>query len=178
MGARIGTAAPDRAWRAGSRAASWIVGVAGIIVAIFLAMYLKSLRGGALDSVAVLPFTNASHDPDMEYLSDGVTESLINSLSQLPGLTVMPRNSMFHYKGREMDALEVGRRLRVRAVLTGRVMERAEGLSIGAELVDVRDNSHLWGGQYNRKPSEILSVQDEIVREISENLRVKLTAEE
>jgi TolB-like protein/Flp pilus assembly protein TadD len=157
------------------RTAFWAVGAGGIVVAVFVAMYLRSLGSGAVDSIAVLPFVNASHNPEMEYLGDGITENLINSLSQLPGLTVMSRSSVFHYKGRDMDAQAIGRGLKVRAVLTGRVIERSDSLSISAELVDVRNYSHLWGGQYNRKTTEILSVQEEIARQISDNLRVKLT---
>ena len=135
-------------------------------------------RGTAIESLAVLPFVNASGDPDAEYLSDGITESLINSLSQLPHLKVMSRNSVYRYKGRESDAQAMGRDLKVQAVLTGRVVQRGDGLFISAELVDVRDNSHLWGDQYNRRLSEILAMQEEIAREISEKLRLRLTGEE
>jgi len=135
-------------------------------------------RGTAIESLAVLPFANASGDPDADYLSDGITESLINSLSQLPHLKVMSRNSVFRYTGREADAQAMGRDLKVQAVLTGRIVQRGDGLSISAELVDVRDNSHLWGDQYNRKLSEILTTQEEIAKEISEKLRLKLTGEE
>jgi len=166
-------------WRHPSRvrALSWSAGCLGVaIVALFAWLWVP--RGGSIDSIAVLPFVNASQDPGMDYLSDGITESLINSLSQLPHLTVMSRNSVFHFKGRETDAQEAGRDLKVRAVLTGRVMQREDNLSISAELVDVRDNSHLWGGQYNRRSSELLSVQEEIARQISDNLRLKLTGED
>jgi TolB-like protein/Tfp pilus assembly protein PilF len=135
-------------------------------------------RGTAIESLAVLPFVNASGDPDAEYLSDGITESLINSLSHLPHPKVMSRNSVFRYKGREADAQAMGRDLKVQAVLTGRVVQRGDGLSISAELVDVWDNSHLWGEQYNRRLSEILTTQEEIAKEISERLRLKLTGEE
>ena len=169
-------AAPPRV--AGVRSAWWVAGLAGITAALAAAVMLWPARGGAIDSIAVLPFANASQDPDMEYLGDGISESLIMSLSQLPGLKVMSRNSVFHFKGRAADAREVGRSLDVRAVLTGRVTQRGGNLSISAELVDARDNSHLWGGQYNRSSSEILSVQEEIARQISDNLRLKLTGED
>jgi len=173
-----GAAAQEPLRRTGRRAMPWIVGAAGVVAAIVLAVWMASPRGSAIDSIAVLPFANASQDPEMEYLSDGITESLINSLSQLPALRVMSRNSVFHYKRRETDAREVGRQLNVRAVLTGRVMERGDTLSISAELVDVRDNSHLWGGQYSGRTQELLLVQEKIARQISDNLRGRLTGEE
>src|SRR6185295_14257746 len=128
----IGGTAPGAPPR--SRALAWGAGAAALIAAIVAAAFLWSARAGAIDSIAVLPFVNASQDPAMEYLGDGIAESLINSLSQLPNLTVMSRNSVFHYKGRETDAQEIGRGLKVRAVLTGRVMQRGDSLSISAEL--------------------------------------------
>ena len=175
--ASVGAPAPRRA---GPRAAWLAAGAAMVVAAVVtvLRIFGGSGAGGAIDSIAVLPFVNAGQDPEMEYLSDGITESLIHSLSQLPHLTVMSRNSVFHYKGKEVDAREAGQALKVKAVLTGRVLERGDALSISAELVDVRDNSHLWGGQYGGRASDILSVQQEIVRQISDNLRVKLTGEE
>jgi serine/threonine-protein kinase len=135
-------------------------------------------RDKAIDSIAIMPLVNTGNDPNMEYLSDGITESLINSLSQLPNLKVMSRNSVFRYKGRETDALEVARQLGVRAVLTGRVMQQGDGLAISVELVDALDNSQIWGEQYKRKLSDIFAVQEEIAREISANLRLRLTGEE
>jgi serine/threonine-protein kinase len=135
-------------------------------------------RGEAIDSLAVLPFVNAAGDPNTEYLSDGLSESLINSLSQLPNLKVMSRSSAFRYKGREVDPQTAGKELGVRAVLTGRIAQRGENLSISTELVDTRDNSHLWGEQYNRKLADILAVQGEISQEIYNKLRLRLTGEE
>jgi TolB-like protein len=132
----------------------------------------------ALDSLAVLPFVNVSADPDMEYLSDGITESIINNLSQLPKLRVMARSTVFRYKAREVDAAEVGRELRVGAVLVGRVLQVGGRLIVRAELVDAGDGSQLWGEQYNRRPADILAVQEEIAREISEKLRMRLTERE
>jgi serine/threonine-protein kinase len=140
--------------------------------------YLAGSRKTAIDSIAVLPFVNASADPDTEYLSDGITESLINSLSQLPNMKMIARSSVFRYKGREMDPRVIGRELGVRAVLMGRVMQRGDKLLVSAELVDVRDSRHLWGEQYNRRLSDIFVVQGEISREISRRLRPKLTSEE
>ena len=135
-------------------------------------------RSKAIDSLAVLPLFNVSSDSNTEYLSDGITESIINSLSQLPKLRVMARSTVFRYKDREIDPQEVGRDLKVRAVLTGRVQQLDERLIISAELVDVTDGSQLWGEQYSRELSDIFVIQDEIAKEISGKLRLKLTAAE
>ena len=135
-------------------------------------------RSKAIDSLAVLPLANASTDPNMEYLSDGITESIINNLSQLPKLRVLARTTVFRYKGKEVDPQEVGRVLGVRAVLTGRVLQLGERLIIGAELVDVADGSQFWGEQYNRRVSDIFAVHEEISREITEKLRLKLSGKE
>ena len=156
---------------------------AGLVASIALCIASLIYFGGVgedqnINSLAVLPFVNAGADPDAEYFSDGVTESLTNSLSQLPNLKVMSRNSVFRYKGKEMDALAAGRDLGVRAVLTGRVAQRTDGLTVSVELVDARDNSQIWGRQYNRKFADVLAVQEEIARDISEKLRSKLTGEE
>jgi len=135
-------------------------------------------RGRAINSLAVLPFVNVTTDPETEYLSDGVTESLINSLSQLPKLRVTARATAFRYKGREVDPESVGMELNVHALLTGRVHQRGSTLNIQAELVSVIDGSQIWGEQYNRTFSDIFAVQEEIARQISEKLQLKLTGEE
>ncbi len=137
------------------------------------------LRSGSEDinSIAVLPFVNVPADADTEYLSDGVTEGLINSLSELPHLRVMSRNSVFRYKGRETDAQAAGRALNVQAVLTGRVVQRGNDLAVSVELVDVRNNTHLWGDEYDRKLSDLLTVQNDIARDIGDKLRRKLSGE-
>jgi len=155
----------------------WAAGVAALAA---LAAAVLWLRPGArtIDSVAVLPFVNAGGDPNAEYLSDGITESLIDSVSQIPGIKVISRASAFHYKGKDVGARIVGRELGVRAVLTGQVVQRGDALSIRAELVDARDETHLWGEQYNRRLSDILAVQEEIARDISGKLRQRLTGEE
>ncbi|MGA3178533.1 MAG: protein kinase [Candidatus Acidiferrum sp.] len=131
-----------------------------------------------IDSLAVLPFTNLSGDPEMEYLSDGIADALINSLSQLRKLRVVPRGLVFRYKGQEVDPQRLASELNVRAVLTGRVVQRGDTLLIGTELLDVAKVSQLWGAQYNRKMADIFLVQEEIAREISEKLRLQLTGEE
>jgi serine/threonine-protein kinase len=132
----------------------------------------------ALESIAVLPFVNVSADPDAEYLSDGIAESIIHSLSRLPNLRVMARSTLSRYKGREIDPQAVGKELKVRAVLTGRVFHRGESLVIKTELVDVRDGSQIWGENYNRKFVDILALEEEISREISGKLCLKVTGEE
>jgi len=131
-----------------------------------------------INSIAVLPFINVNASSDSEYLSDGITDSLINSLSQLPRLKVIARGSVFSYKGKEVNPQDVGRELKVQALVTGRITQRGDELSISVELMDTRDKSHIWGQQYNRKISDLLAVQEEISSDISENLRLKLTGEE
>ncbi|HKP85988.1 MAG TPA: protein kinase, partial [Blastocatellia bacterium] len=137
----------------------------------------------SINSLAILPLINTSGDPETDYLSDGITESLINNLSQLPKLRVMARSTVFRYKPRttsrlelqEPDPLLVGRELNVSAILIGRIMQRDDTVIIKAELVDTTDGSHLWGGQVSRRMSEISRIEEEIATEISENLRLKLT---
>jgi len=131
-----------------------------------------------IDSIAILPLANTSGDPEAEYLADGITETIINSLSKLTKLRVMARSTVFRYKGKEVDAQQVGFDLGIRAVLMGRVLQRGDELIVNMELIDVMDGSQIWGEHYNRKRSEILAVQDEIAREISEKLRFKLTPTE
>lgn len=138
----------------------------------------RSRSRKAIDSLAILPFVNASGDPDAEYLSDGITESIINNLSPLPKLRVMARSTVFRYKGGQADPQIVGHELGVRAVLTGRVLQRGDLLIIKAEMADADDGSHLWGEQYSRKLSDIFIIEEEISREISEKLRLKLSGAE
>ncbi|HJY88977.1 MAG TPA: protein kinase, partial [Candidatus Acidoferrum sp.] len=128
-----------------------------------------------IDSLAVLPFENASRDPEHEYLSDGIAGSLINTLATVPKLRVIAQSTVFRYKGRRIDPQAVGRELNVRAILTGRIMQSGGSLRIGTELVDVATGSQLWGAQFDRKPDGIFAIQDEISNEISEKLRLKLT---
>lgn len=157
-----------------------------------LAFNLESIRirpGGAssvvpavpanlIDSIAVLPFDNASHDSDGEYLSEGITENIINSLSRIARLRVTPRGTVYRYKGQDLDAQAIGRELDVRVVLTGRVTQRGETLVVAAELVDVVERLQLWGERYNRKLADIFEVEQEIARKVSESLRMQLSGEE
>ena len=131
-----------------------------------------------IDSLAVLPFVNAGGDPETEYLSDGLTESLINRLSQIPNLRIVPRSVAFRHKGPDVDPNKAGRQLKVRTVLTGRVLQRGQALHVQVDLVDVRQQAQLWGERFVRDLSDILTVEDEIAGAIVDKLRVKLTGEE
>jgi serine/threonine-protein kinase len=149
-----------------------------LLLAITAAAYFASMRHSAdniIDSIAVLPFSNASKNPDTEYLSDGISEGLINRLSRLPGVKVIARTSSFRYKGKEVDPQEVARALGVKAILTGRVTQLGENLLISVELVDARDKTQIWGEQYNRHSSDLLAMQTAISTEIADRLRWKLT---
>ena len=144
-----------------------------------LAFYLRSRNvSDEIESIAVLPFQNKSTEPDTEYLSDGLAESLIYRLSQLPHLKVSPTSSVFHYKGKEIDPVKVGQELGVSAVLSGRMVQRGDSLTISVELVDVRNNKLLWGEQYERKMSDLLTTQREIAHEIVEKLKLKVSGDE
>jgi TolB-like protein/Tfp pilus assembly protein PilF len=138
-------------------------------------LYRYVARRQPLDSLAVLPFSGAANDPETEYLSDGITDSLIESLSQLPKLHVMARTTVYRAKAQETDPQKLGKALGVRAVLTGRVFQRGGELEVRADLVDVADGSELWGVRYNRQVSDIIAVQEEIAHEIASKLRLKLT---
>lgn len=131
-----------------------------------------------INSLAVLPFENASRDAEHEYLSDGIAGSLINNLATVPKLRVMAQSTVFRYKGRGIDPQAIGRELNVRAVLTGRIMQSGGSLRIGTELVDVATGTQLWGAQFDRQPGDIFAIQDEISNEISGKLRLKLTRAE
>ena len=132
----------------------------------------------AIDSVAVLPFVNDSADPDAKYLSDGITETLINNLSQISNLRVVARSTVFRYEGKTIDPQKAGSDLHVRAVVSGRLLQRGSTLIVRAELMDVATGAQLWGGQYNRKPEDVFALQDDLSREISEKLRLQLTGNE
>jgi TolB-like protein/Flp pilus assembly protein TadD len=161
------------------RRAWYGVGVLALIFLLAIGIYLRSPKtAAAIDSIAVLPFSNVGADPNAEYLSDGITESLIDNLSQLPRLTVMSRNSVLRYKGREVDVQAAGHELKVQAVLAGRLIQRGNDLSIEAELVNVGNNSHIWGASYNRKLADLLAIQQEITTDISDKLRRKLSGDD
>src|SRR2546422_4934197 len=154
--------------------------LSAILVAALTAASFMLLTGRPkqIESMAVLPFFNASGNPDTDYLTDGISETLINNLSQLPGLRVTARSLAFRYKGKDVDPLKAGRELNVRAVVTGRVVTRGNLLIVQSDLMDVTNGTQLWGGQYNRPIADILAVQDDIASEIFEKLSLRLTGEE
>ena len=156
-----------------------VMAAASLAVLLAAFVLLPRVRGRQpIDSLAVLPFANTSADPESEYLSDGITETLINKLSRLTDVRVISRASVFRYKGKDADPTTIARELGVRAVVTGRVTQRGDGLSMAVELVDARDKRQLWGERYDRKLADVLTVQEEIAKEISDILRVRLTGEE
>lgn len=182
---RLITGGREKYGRQGQKRLKWIavLAIAVLLLAIAITAFDSLTLWNAadrieIDSIAILPFANAGADPKTDYLSDGITEALINSLSQLPNLKVIARNSIYGYKGRDVDVFDVGRELKVRAVLTGRVRQLGDELSISAELTGARDKSHIWGAQYNRKLSDIFALQEEISREISEKLSMKLSGKQ
>jgi eukaryotic-like serine/threonine-protein kinase len=149
----------------------------GLVGGIFgVRSYMNSRNNAAaIDSIAVLPFVNQNDDPEMEYQSDGLTESIINSLAQLPNVRVIARSSVFRYKGKQTDPLKAGKELGVNAVLTGRILQRGDTLTISTELLDVRDNQQLWGEQYTQNVADLLSMQRAIATQITSNLRLRLS---
>ena len=152
----------------------------GLIVALLAGAALFWMNRGnheEISSVAVMPFVNASNDPDSEYLSDGITESLINNLSELPNLAVMTRSSVSRYKGRDFDPQTVAKELKVQALVTGRIAQHGDQLIISSELIDARTNRNLWGEEYDRKLSEALAVQREITGAIAAKLRERLSGQ-
>jgi serine/threonine-protein kinase len=147
------------------------------VLAVAASLYL--LRGRpTTDSIAVLPFASTGSNPNTEYLSDGLAEQLINSLSQLPQLRVIARTTAFTYKGKPIDMARLGKELRVRTVLMGKVVERGDTLIVQLDLVRTEDGSELWGQRFSRKASEFLAVGEEIARQVSDKLRVRLSGEE
>ena len=150
-----------------------------IIGTVSLGLYLRARSTeAAIESIAVLPFQNRSTEADTDYLSEGLAESLIYRLSQLPNLRVSPTSSVFAYKNGQIDPVNAGKQLGVNAVLSGRIVQRGDNLTISAELIDVRYNKLLWGEQYERKMSELLQTQRDIAREIVEKLKLKVSGDE
>ena len=159
----------------------WVVlaaSIAAIALAAAGAWYVRSGRATQIDSIAVLPFANGSGDANTDYLSDGITESLIDNLAHVPQLKVKSRNSVFRYKGKDVDAQKVGNDLGVSALVSGRVVPRGSGIEVSAELTDVRDNTEIWGQHYSGKSAEIISLQQQIAGDIAEKLRAKLSTSE
>ena len=166
---------PKLRWSLRTSALAFVSVIALVAVGVF---YFGSSPRTRINSVAVLPFANASGDPNTEYLSDGITEGVIDRLSGFPNLKVISRTSAFRYKQREIEPQKVAKELGVEALVTGRVIQRGDDFFVSAELVDAREDRQLWGEQYSRKLADIVSVQQEIATAISGNLRVRLTQEE
>ena len=167
------------------KTAAWVVATAlcGLILAtaIFVSVAPRPAQIGssaAIESIAVLPISNSTGDPDLEYLSDGITEDLINRLSRVGRLRVIARDSAYRYKGREVDPQAIGRELGVQAIVTGRVVRRGDRLSINAELVDARDRSHLWGERHDREIGDLQLAQIDLAEHIGNSLRLRLSREE
>ncbi len=176
--ARVEIASEQSASRK-SKTLIWAIG--GVVALALLAgaafFWRSRSDSEQITSVAVMPFVNATNDPNSEYLSDGITESLINNLSQLPNLVVMARSSVFRYKGRDVDPQAVAKELKVQALVTGRIVQHGDQLIISSELIDARTSRNLWGDQYDRKLSDALAVQQEITGAISAKLREHLSGE-
>ena len=166
---------PKLRWSLRTSALAFVSVIALVAAGVF---YFGSSPRTRINSVAVLPFANASGDPNTEYLSDGITEGVIDRLSGFPNLKVISRTSAFRYKQREIEPQKVAKELGVEALVTGRVIQRGDDFFVSAELVDAREDRQLWGEQYSRKLADIVSVQQEIATAISGNLRVRLTQEE
>ena len=168
-------------YKPAERRKKWLAygaGVLALLVIVVGAIFFLSSSSPAINSVAILPFVNDSKDPNAEYLSDGITESIINSLSQLPNLKVMSRNAAFRFKGSNHDPVEAGRSLNVGAVLTGRLVKLDNRFVIKTELIKVADRSQLWGAEYNSSLADIFSVQEEVSKKISQSLRLRLSGED
>jgi serine/threonine-protein kinase len=147
-----------------------------LLVAAAAIFYLT--RDAAWDSLAVLPFVNVGADPGTEYLSDGISESIINNLSQLPKLSVRSFSSVSRFRGKDVSPVAAGKELKVPVVLTGRLVKRGDEFAISAELIDVRNDRQIWGSQYTRKVADIMAIQEQISREISEKLQLRLSGEQ
>lgn len=169
---------------ADGRVSSWptkhrflLIGAAALVLAVAGFMGFRNMSAGdrRIDSVAVMPLVNTSGNADMEYLSDGITESLINSLSNTPDLAVKARSSVFAYKGKEINPQQIARDLSVHAILNGRIAQRGDSVTLNLELVDASTGNQLWGEQYNRKLTDLATLQSEIARDVARKLQTRLT---
>jgi TolB-like protein/predicted Ser/Thr protein kinase len=162
-----------------SKAWIWITaGIAVVVLVAAFAWYLRPGRAAQIDSIAVLPFTNVSGDSSIDYLGDGMTESLIASLTHVPGLKVKSRNSVFHYKGKDVDAQKAGSELGVSALVSGRVTPHGDNVEVSAELTDIRDNTELWGQHYSGKSKEIIALEQQMAGDLAAKLRSGMSTSE
>jgi TolB-like protein/Tfp pilus assembly protein PilF len=161
------------------RRRGFLIGLIGFALAVIVIagyLYFSRKTNAAIQSIAVMPFVNGSGNADLDYLSDGMTETLIRSLSQLPNLNVKARSSVFRYKGRESDAKNIGKELGVPAILNGRFTQRGDQLSLSLELIDTQTENVIWTDQYDRKLSDLVSLQNQIARDVTNKLRIQLTS--
>lgn len=158
----------------------WIgVGALGLSMLLgFAVLRLQTPAAKPVNSIAVLPFVNTTHDPNLEYLSDGISEEIINSLSVAPNLKVLARSTVFRYKGNEEDPQKIGRALQVSAILMGRVTQRGDEVGVQIDLVNTADGTELWGARYDRKQADVTQLQSDITRAISSRLRTQLSGRE
>ena len=172
-GTRISSAIPAEAPARSRKLLAFSVAAVLMVAAVATTVYMLHGRSGTkkIDSVAVLPFVNATSDPNNEYLSDGLTESLISTLSQLPDLKVMARSTVFRFKANQEDPHKIGQQLQVAAVLMGRITQHGDEVGVQADLVDTSDGAELWGSHYVRKAADITQVQSDITRDVSKRLR-------
>jgi TolB-like protein len=161
----------------------WVMAAA--VLSIFIAMAVAGIwywrtkaSTSQIEFIAVIPFASVGGNADTDYLSDGLTESLVGSLARLPQLKVKSRNSVFRYKGKDVDVQKVGNELNVEALLTGRVVQRGDTIQVRADLTNVQDNTEIWGEQYERPAADIISLQQQIANDIADKLRSKLSGAE
>jgi serine/threonine protein kinase/Tfp pilus assembly protein PilF len=176
---KSGAAAAPVTSKASSRR-YWVPAIAVVLIALVAGIWFWRAKSttSQIDSIAVIPFSNSGGNADTDFLSDGLTESLIASLAHVPDLKVKSRNSVFRYKGKEVDIQKVGNELTVDALLTGRVVQRGDTIQVSADLTNVKDNTEIWGEHYERKASDILSLQQQIASDIAGTLRSKLSGAE
>jgi eukaryotic-like serine/threonine-protein kinase len=160
--------------RAAKPLAVLVVAVLVLVGGFFGYRYFSTASSKQINSIAVMPFVNASGNPDIEYLSDGMTETLINSLSQIPNLNVKARSSVFRYKGKEVDPKKIASELNVEAILNGRVIQRGDQLTLNVELIDASTENTIWGSRYERSISQLVALQSEVARDVSSQLKSKL----
>src|SRR5262245_2226598 len=167
-----------RVMRGARSTAVTVLGLAVLLAVIAVAVMKNGVFADHIDTVAVIPFVNVSHDPNIEYLSDGISDSVTDSLSQLPQLHVVTRSTIYRYKGKNADPLAVGRELKVRGIVTGELTQHGDRVIVRARLTDAKKGTQIWGEQYNRKVSDVVALQQELAQEISTQLRSRLTGEE
>ena len=162
------------------RTAITVAVIVTAVVAAISAVLVDSYRSrkssaAAIQSIAVMPFVNESGNADLEYLSDGMTETLIGSLSQLPNLNIKARSTVFRYKGKETSPQTIGKELNVQAILNGRVAQRGDRLQLSLELIDAQTENVVWSDRYDRKQTDLIDLQNEIARDVSSKLKIKLS---